>query len=867
MGKLDDVCQDCGLYREFPAECPNMSPTGSAEPWLHIVGMAPGPQEDRQGKPFVGPAGDELRYALNRVGADLRHVRFDNVVRCIPPNNTIARKQLKACAFRAREEIQRRRPYVVLVLGNEAIEGIWETQKGGQVTQRRGSVVPLQLDDGQIASAIVTFHPSYIIRGTNRESEDVWFEDIALAWNTAKKAAAGDSVDVEFRRDEGLLREPKESKILTRFSDLREFFPRLRDAEATGFDWETTGFKPWTVRSEEHRIPVEPDILSAGFAFDDTVYSIPLYPDNWNAKGRALIYDAIAKWLTESPGRKIAHNLKFELLWAMVKICGPVFDQDPRDVLRELYKKFRLFDDTMLLSWLNDERTKQSGLKRKGWAVFGDEDWSTEIVLSKMWTQDPTKVAEYNGVDAWQTLKLRTWADEFVLNDPTLAHVYNSVTLPAVFSFCDVELCGMPVDDAERERLRESYQGEVEDMKAEIARIVKRDGWVDEKVEEKGEEFNPQSPEQLGRYFTHCCRYRMLRRTQKGWSTDEETLEYLVAEYDDPIAEIMLDLRGLIKMDGTYISGMDQHITTDGRIHGSYNLAGPVTGRTSSSDPNMQNFPKRDKEQKKIRRQIVPPPGYKLCSFDYGQVEARLFGVITGDPDFVQALYDDLDIHFENSVELFGEEHALDHRDPVKNGTFALFYGAGDQRVADTVSAPIEDIRALRALLFGKYRRIIPWQKEVVRFYERFGYVESLFGRRRRAPMSYNEILNQTNQSTASDMTVTSQNVLWQSNDIGLMIHDDLGFLIRDDDELPDRLTYIAEVMLCVPWLLMYDSPFVREWVPMQVECSIGDNWCDLSEVFKVNSLQMGQSGLDATLDRGHEILAELGCEDLLLAA
>ena len=844
-----------------------MAPSGAAEPWLHIVGMAPGPQEDRQGRPFVGPAGEELRYALNRVGVDLRWVRFDNVVRCIPPKNAVARKVLKACSFRAREEIQRRRPYVVLVLGNEAIEGLWLTQKGGQVSQRRGAVVPYQLDSGELATAIVTFHPSYILRGTNRENEDVWLEDLALAWSTAKKAAAGDSVEVDFLRDEGLLAKPKETKILTRFSDLREFFPRLRDSPATGFDWETAGLKPWVVRSEEHRIPVEPDILSAGFAFGDSSYSIPLYPDNWNAKGRAMIYDAIAKWLVESPGRKIAHNLKFELLWALVKICGPVFDQDPRDVLRELYKNFRLFDDTMLLCWLDDERTKQSGLKRSGWRIFGDEDWSAEINLRKMWTQDPIKVANYNAEDAWQTYKLRDWADRFVLNDSTLAHVYHSVTLPAVFSFTDVELCGMPVDDDERETARGAYQGHVEDLKAEIAAVILHEGWVDEKVDEKGEEFNPQSPDQLSRYYTQHCRYRMLRRTEKGWSVDEETLEYLLAEYNDPIAECMLELRGLAKMDGTYISGLDKNITTDGRIHSSFNLAGPVTGRTSSSDPNMQNFPKRDKEQKKLRRQVVPPPGFKLCSFDYGQVEARLFGVITGDPDFVQALYDDLDIHLENSIELFGEDRAQDHRDPVKNGTFALFYGAGDQRVADTVDAPIEDVRALRALIFGKYRQIIPWQKEVVRFYQSFGYVESLFGRRRRAPMSYNEILNQTNQSTASDMTLTSQNVLWQTEDIGIMIHDDLSFLIRDDNRLPDTLTFIAETMLCVPWLLMHDSPFVREWVPMQVECAIGDNWCDLAEVFKVNSLGMGQGSLDETLDRGHEILAELGCEELLLAA
>lgn len=845
-----------------------MAPSGSSDPWLQIVGMAPGVQEDKEGKPFVGPSGAELKYALQKAGADLRKIRFDNVVRCLPKNNEIPRKSLQACAWRAREEIQRRKPGAVLVLGNEAIEGIWQTQKGGQVTQRRGSVVPYRLDGGQLASAVVTNHPSYIIRGVSREVEEVWFEDIALAWQLAKETAAGEETDVGFLNSVGLLAEPAERHVLTKFRDLREFFPRLMDSEASGFDWETAGLSPWKVRSEEYRIPVDPAIYSMAWAIDDAVYTIPMFPDNWNAKGRRMIGDAVAKWLFESDGQKIAHNLKFELLWALVHLAAPAFDREPRDLLRELRKQIRKFDDTMLLGWLDDERAGQSGLKRCGWRVFGDEDWSTEINVKKIWTQDPAKVARYNADDAWQTLKLRRWADEFVLNNDTLAHVYNSVTLPAVFAMTDLELRGMLVDEDERAKLAEQFGGQLETMTDEIREIVRESGYVDPKVEEKGEEFNPASPEQLSRYFTHECRYRMLRRTKKGWSTDEESLQWLVEEYNDPVAEIMLELRGLSKMDSTYISGLDKHITLDGHIHGSYNLAGPVTGRTSSSDPNMQNFPKRDKEQKTIRRQIVPPPGFKLCSFDYGQVEARLFGVITGDPVFCEELFDpDTDIHFSNAIELFGEDLAAAHRDEVKNGTFAMFYGAGDQRVADTVHAPLESVRDLRSFVFGKYRSIIPWQKEIVRFYERFGYIESLFGRRRRAPMSYNEILNQTNQSTASDMTLTSQNVLWVSHDVGLMIHDDLSFLIRDDDNLVDELLFIAESMLAIPWLFMHDSPFVREWVPMQVECAVGDNWCDLDEMFKLNSLQMGQKNLESTLDRGREILAELDCEDLLLAA
>jgi DNA polymerase I-like protein with 3'-5' exonuclease and polymerase domains len=187
-----------------------------------------------------------------------------------------------------------------------------------------------------------------------------------------------------------------------------------------------------------------------------------------------------------------------------------------------------------------------------------------------------------------------------------------------------------------------------------------------------------------------------------------------------------------------------------------------------------------------------------------------------------------------------------------------MFYGAGDPKISDTTGAPIESVSRLRRLVFGKYREIKPWQRMIQEQVADTGYVESLFGRRRRAPMAYTEILNHTNQSTASDMTLTAMNTLWWSQSVALMIHDDLSFYIRDDDDLPDTLLHIARVMLAVPWWFMHTSKFMREWVPMQVECAVGNNWCDLKKVFKVTSMDMGQHNLEQTLDTAEEIFDAL---------
>lgn len=841
---IDDLCAQCGLYQKDVLS-PNMGPSGAKNPLLYVVGKAPDKREDRKGTQFSGDAGEAIKDALRRVGANLRQVRYYNVVNCHPPGNKCTPLSVQVCSQRVRADIRRTKPRAVLVLGNEAITGLWPSIQRPAITRVRGNTVPIPLDDQrkEYATALVTFDTNYILSGTTYEYETAWLDDIALAWDYA---STDDGSTTDDLADAGIL-DPleDENRVTLRYwSDLKDFFPRLMAAERVSFDWETTSLKPWVVKHEPADIAPAP--YSIAWAFDDKAYALKLW-EVWNEKHLGRIYEAIGKWLLEADKQTIiAHNLKFELLWWLVHALPHYVDTPVGEVLRTLARRQDWFDDTMLMTWLNDERGGASRLKVAGWAHLGMEDWSHEINVKNIVANDTAKVLRYNQDDAYSTLKMWEWGQARVLSDPILERAYRGVMLPAAFAFTDIELRGTPVDDKRRLAYAEDLEERIEDTEREM-------------VAETGiPDINVNSTEQLARYFVEDCEYRMIKQTKKSWSTDEESLQWLVAKYNDPVAKLGLGIRSIAKLNGTYARGLDKSIYVDGNLHASYNLAGTVTGRTSSDSPNMQNFPKRKEDQKYIRRIVVPPPGYKLCSFDYGQVEARLFAVITADEQFIEDLHGDLDIHLANAMELFGEEDGPAHRGPVKNGTFAMFYGAGDPKISGTTGAPIEAVGRLRKLVFGKYRAIKPWQAMVQDHCADTGYVESLFGRRRRAPMAYTEILNHTNQSTASDMTLTAMNTLWWSESVALMIHDDLSFYIKDDENLPDTLLHIARVMLATPWWFMHKSEFMREWVPMQVECAVGNNWCDLKEVFKVTSFDMGQNNLEQTLDAAQDIFEEL---------
>lgn len=791
-----------------------MPPSGAEKPDIYVVGMAPGAVEDVQDRQFVGASGTFLRKALEQCGIDLDSVRFYNAVNCIPPQNKVLPQELHICSKRVRGDICAVAPKVVLALGTEAVSALFPNAPGLNITSMRGLQVPFRISSSHIVPVICTWHPSYMLRMQADESSSMgraWYRDL----RALKKPA-------EVSRFAFV--PPTEIVQCLKFPQVKDCFDRLKDSACVAFDVETQGLKPYRKTGEAK----PPDLYSIAFAFEDgKAYSLPV-DGYWPDAERDAIREALVKWFFEvgADQVKVAHNAKFDLLWMVVKAMQWRKLEEPPEVVG-------LYQDTLILSSLCDERAGTGKLKVAAWSRFGSKDWSLNMAMSAKHRPRWEDLLTYNAADAYFTLRL--WQDfEDRFSDPDmqrLRQLYDRILIPASLQFIRMECRGIPVDVALQKSMQERLAVGLDRLVEEIRKHAK-DPYL-----------NPASTKQLQKYFA-TSGYQLSRKTKGGYSVDTQSLALVVEEHDDPVASKVLEFREASKMQSTYVKGLSKHIYADGRLHGSFSLTDTVTGRTSSSDPNMQNFPKRKRGD--IRRLLTAPPGYKICCFDYGQIEARVLGILTGDPEFCEALRKNYDIHLDNSKIVFGEERAKEMRSPVKNGTFAMLYGGGDRRVAESMKCSVAQVEKLRKTVFSRFKEFRPWQESIIKLERDEGALETLFGRRRRSPVEYNQILNFLPQSSASDFCLSVLSVLGSKYPAVLMVHDDLTFFLRDDENLPDAVMDIVRAMLTVPWLFISGSPLKRAWVPLAVEVTVGDSWGSQQPVLSLDSLGAGFDGDEA---------------------
>ena len=818
MNELAHECSQCQLFQRSGARSPNLPVIGTPNPWLYVIGNNPDQSDDRNGRIFSGRSSEDFGEALKDIGGEVEKCRFSNAIRCLP-KGAIGTDELTICSKRTRDDIEVTKPRAILCLGEEALRTLWPNgyEDIFSITRTRGGLIPYTMESGEIIGVVPTLSQAFMGRQGDfipPELTQAWVDDISLAWDTA---SIGTTVFKEWQ-EQGLYEEPNELILVKTVAQVQTLFEKLKTASKVAFDFETTSLKPWKLKEHKGNEPV---LFSIAFAFDNETHALPLY-NYWSTKVQASIIEALGKWFVEAcPEQiKIAHNLKFDLLWGLIHAGEKYFNYT---VPTERITPVGQYHDTQQIAWILDERPSMCKLKVAAWKYLGKNDWSIDAKNVLKYPVD--EVLKYNALDSWYTLKLFQYGEDEILKDESYSKLYTEIMLPSALSFLKVEARGCIIDEQRRLDMAKRLDDEAEELVKQV------------RIETGNNDLNPASPKQIGEYFVNECKYELLKKTKTGWSVDAATLEHVANTYDDKAAKLLLELRGIQKLNGTYVTGLADKIYIDGKIHGGYNTTGTVTGRTSSNDPNMQNFPKR--KHKEVRGIIIPPKGYKIVSTDYGQIEARLFGAITGDPEFIKALWNDWDIHLENSRTLFGDSRAKEMRGPVKNGTFALLYGAGDKKVSATTGAPIESIAKLRKLIFERFKLFQVWQKDIASFEKRNGYVESLFGKRRRSPMTYNDLLNHTNQSTASDMTLTAMNILGRKYDVCWMVHDDLSFYIKED-EVEEAIIDIAQAMLTIPWLYIGKSKWLKSYVPLSVEASIGDNWADLEDVLKVSSVDFG---------------------------
>ncbi len=408
------------------------------------------------------------------------------------------------------------------------------------------------------------------------------------------------------------------------------------------------------------------------------------------------------------------------------------------------------------------------------------------------------------------------------LEEKNQADLFYKMELPLSQILAEMEITGIKVDAS---RLQE--------MKGEFSKRLQE---IEHKIhEEAGEEFNLNSPKQLGVILFEKMGLPVIKKTKTGYSTAVDVLEQLREQA--PIVDDILTYRQIAKIQSTYVEGLLKVIQSDGKVHTRYVQTLTQTGRLSSVDPNLQNIPIRLEEGRKIRQAFVPrAKDWLIYSSDYSQIELRVLAHISNDEHLKEAFLEGQDIHASTAMRVFGIEKPEDvtpnMRRQAKAVNFGIVYGISDYGLSQNLGISRKAAQQYIDTYFEKYPGVKEYMERIVREAKDLGYVETLYHRRRYLPdinsRNYNlrsfaerTAINTPIQGSAADILKIAMIELAQrlkEEDLEatmlLQVHDELVFEVPEKElERLDKL--VSEVM----------EQTVQLHVPLITESSWGKTW------------------------------------------
>ena len=764
-------CLECGLFEEQKVGTPCLAPTGAERPKIYVLGQSPGAEEVEAERQFVGKSGKLLRFWFQRAWGNRfdfeRDLRWNNAVRCFPPDHKVKPKHLKCCRRSVIEDVKKSRPKVIVAVGGEALKQlIGETRRAVKISVYRGYVIPFHEYDAWVVSI---YHPSGLLRNPDEEIEKVTINDLRKVLSYVNRP----------------LPSKKEGKVvvLTSEKEILEVLKKFENKREFAFDFETSSpdyFRP------------EAELLSTAISDGRETYAFRVDSDKIR-KGLKRLFET-------SNARKIAHNLKFELNWIRTRLNCEL--KPP-------------YEDTMLLSHVLDPRKETHSLKFQAFVRLGVEDYGVDVfdlVEKRMWRE----LLIYNGLDAYYTYLLYKELSREIY--PEGYECYKKLLCPAVEALSHGEIGGLVVNE---EFVREK--------KKEFAELA-------EKAKGKiPSDLNVNSTPQLRKHFFEVKKYEPLKKTAKGQnSVDEATLKKFAEELKDPVAKAILDHRKALKMLKTYIENVEKK-AVGGILRPNYNLHGTETGRLSSSGGvNTQNFPKR--KLKEMRNIFKAPDGYVILSLDYSQLEFRVAVSLMNAEPIIEMIKEGLDVHLHWAERIFGKDLAQEKRNTAKNGfVFPALYGAGAKTVASGLGISETEAKKHLKAFFEEYPMVKKWQYELKEFYDRRGYVETPLGRRRYAPLGWNELINFPVQSVASDLCLYSYVKIYEfvkekglSWWAPLIIHDEIDLYVPLD-ELEFAYYVCKRIMENPGWKF---EKILK--TPMEVDAKVGYKWGSLVSIEEI---------------------------------
>lgn len=586
---------------------------------------------------------------------------------------------------------------------------------------------------------------------------------------------------------------------------LDTFVAALARQSEFAVDTETTGLSP-----------IDADLVGLSFAWEaGRAYYLPVRCVFGDALPLELVREKLGPVLADTAKRKVGQNIKYDLnvlRTAGLPVGGPLFD-------------------TMIAAFVLDPTRDSYGMDRLVEALLGHRMIPITDLIGKgkqqiQMDQVPLKqVAEYAAEDADYTWRLKELLAP-QLRDGDVARLFSDTEMPLVRVLADMEYHGITLDVDLLREIGRGMAARVQEITDEVHRIV-------------GRPFNLDSPKQLSEVLFDELAYRVVRRTKTTRSTDAETLEVLRNETQDPIFALLLEYREIQKLRGTYVDALPQECARrTGRVHTSYHQTGTVTGRLSSSEPNLQNIPVRTEAGRQIRRAFVPRTRDELLIVaDYSQVELRVLAHFCEDEAMIQAFLDDQDIHAFVAAQINGVDPAdvTKHmRSRAKAVNFGIVYGQTAYGLSQATGMPRGEAQAFIDTYFARYPRIREFIDQCVADAKQAGYVQTLLGRRR--PIEDLKSRNANRRAQAERFAV---NTVIQGSAADLMKTAMLRLHARIEHEsLPLRmLLQVHDELVCeapretAPQLAetvrreMAGAMKLR--VPLKVDVARGENWLE----------------------------------------
>ncbi|MDN5293069.1 MAG: polymerase [Eubacteriales bacterium] len=414
------------------------------------------------------------------------------------------------------------------------------------------------------------------------------------------------------------------------------------------------------------------------------------------------------------------------------------------------------------------------------------------------------------------------------LKELEMEYLFYEVELPLAAILAEMELTGIKVDVEKLQALGEEYQHRLEQISQEIYDIC-------------GEEFNLNSPRQLGYILFEKMKLPPVKKTKTGYSTDVEVLETLASEHE--VVAKILDYRQLMKLKSTYVDGLLKLVNpVTGRVHTTFNQTVTTTGRLSSTEPNLQNIPIRMEEGRRIREAFVTgEEGWLLLSADYSQIELRVLAHLAGDEKLIEAFCRGEDIHTRTAVEVFGvspAEVTPEMRRRAKAVNFGIIYGISDFGLARDLKIDRKEAKQYIENYFRRYPGVKRYLDATVAAAREKGYVTTILNRRRYLPdlfspnrnlRSFGErtAMNTPIQGSAADIIklamIAVRKALREKGmraRLLLQVHDELLFEVPAE-ELQPVAHLVREAMERVLPLR----------VPLEVELKQGKNWYSMEKL------------------------------------